>query len=55
MWCAREWLYNEPDIEFEPESFGTMHTRKWMDKLSVTEHYVTMNGTQEIPLSGYMR
>lgn len=50
MWCAREWLYNEPDVEFEPESYGTMRTRKWMEQLGVKEHYVTMNGTQEIPL-----
>ncbi len=50
MWSARDWLYNEPDIEMQPEVYGTMHTRKWMDKLGVTEHYVTMNGTQEIPL-----
>ena len=50
LWCAPEWLWNEEDIEFEPELWGTLHQRHWMDKLGVSEHYVSMNGTQEIRL-----
>lgn len=50
LWCAPEWLWEEPDVEIEPELFGTRHTRKWMDELGVREHYVTKDGTQEIPL-----
>ena len=50
MWCAPEWLWNEVDEELEPELWGTLHTRGWMDKLGVTEHYVTKDGTLEIPL-----
>lgn len=49
-WTAPLWLYEEEDIEFEPELWGTKHQRKWMEKLGVTEHYVSGNGTQEIPL-----
>lgn len=50
MWCAREWLYNEPDVELEPGLWGTIHTRKWMDKLGVKTHYVTKDGTLKIDL-----
>ena len=50
LWCAPEWLWEEEDVEFEPELWGTRHTRKWMDKMGVTEHYITKDGTQRIPL-----
>lgn len=50
VWNAPDWLWEEPDVELEPEIFGTVHQRKLMDELGVTEHYVTMNGTQEIKL-----
>ena len=50
LWCAPEWLWNEADVEFEPELWGTLHTRGWMEKMGVTEHYVTKDGTLEIPL-----
>jgi len=52
LWCAPGWLWEEPDIEFEPELWGTIHTRSWMEKLGVTEHYVTKDGTQKIKLFG---
>ncbi len=65
LWCAPEWLWNEDDVELEPELWGTMHQRAWMEKLGVTEHYVSKDGVQEIPLvrheigrgrnSGHMR
>ena len=50
LWCAADWLYDEADVEFEPELWGTRHQRKWMDALGVKEHYVSGRGTQEIPL-----
>lgn len=50
LWCAPEWLWEEADEEFEPELWGTRHQRKWMDELGVKEHYVTKDGTQDIPL-----
>lgn len=50
MWCAPDWLYDEGDYEIEPELWGTMHTRKWMEKLGVKTHYVTKDGTQKIKL-----
>ena len=50
LWCAPEWLWNEADVSFGPELWGTMHTRKWMDELGITEHYVSKDGTQQIPL-----
>ena len=51
MWCAPDWLYDEGDYEIEPELWGTMHTRKWMEKLGVKTHYVTKDGTQKIDIS----
>ncbi len=50
LWCAPDWLWEEEDVEFEPELWGTLHTRKWMDKLNIRKHYVTKDGTQEIPI-----
>ena len=50
MWCAPEWLWEEDDVEHEPELWGTRHQRKWMYNMGVTEHYVTKDGTQEIKL-----
>ena len=50
LWCAPDWLWEEEDVEFEPELWGTKHQRKWMEELGVREHYVTKDGTQEIPL-----
>lgn len=63
LWCAPDWLYNEVDIPdylkdekyLAPDMsrlrmYGTGMTRKWMDILGATTHYVTMNGTQEIDL-----
>lgn len=50
LWCCPEWLWNEEDVEHEPGLWGTMHQRKWMYELGVNEHYVSMNGLQEIQL-----
>ena len=50
IWCAPLWLYEEADIEFEPELWGTVHQRKWMENLGVRTHYVSGMGTQEISL-----
>ncbi len=50
LWCAPEWLWEEEDIEIEPDLWGTKHQRKWMYNMGITEHYVTKDGTQLIPL-----
>ena len=50
LWCAPDWLWEEDDVEFEKDSWGTRHTRAWMEKLGVKENYVTKDGTQFIPL-----
>ena len=61
MVCA-DWLYNEPEVpeyfaDYErakksgrTRMYGTAVTRKWMEQLGVTEHYVTKDGTQRIVL-----
>ena len=62
LWCAPLWLYNEEELPpylADPEKrkkrhrtrmFGTALTRRWMDLLGVKTHYVSGEGTQEIPL-----
>lgn len=50
MWCAPDWLWEEDDIEFAPEAWGTKHQRKWMENMGVREHYITKDGTQLIRL-----
>lgn len=62
MWCARDWLYAEPEVpdwmkDRERQKrmkrirmYGVALTRKWMDLLGVKKHYVTADGTQTIPL-----
>lgn len=50
IWCAPEWLWNEADVEFEHELWGTLHTRKWMQSIGVRENYVSKDGIQCIPL-----
>lgn len=50
LWCAPDWLWEEEDIEHEPELWGTWHQRKWMYDMGVTKHYVSKDGTQEIEL-----
>lgn len=51
MWCAPDWLYEESaEKEYCPGMYGTMRTRLWMEKLGVTKHYVTKDGTQRIEL-----
>lgn len=51
LWCCPDWLWDEADVELEPDLFGTRRTRKWMQELGVKEHYVTKDGTARIPLS----
>lgn len=48
MWCAPDWLYNEPPRLIRNRMYGEMLTRQWMDELGVRTHYVTMNGTNVI-------
>ncbi len=62
LWCAPEWLYNEPEVPPYLEDaenlikmkrvrmYGTALTRKWMDLLGVKKHYVTKDGTQVIDI-----
>ena len=62
LWCAPDWVYNEGELAGmlgdtgrlwkmrRIRMYGTERTRRWMDILGVKEHYVTMNGTQEIAL-----
>ena len=48
IWCCQSWLYNENDREIQPNMYGVAMTRKWMDEIGVTEHYITKDGDQII-------
>ncbi len=63
LWCARDWLYAEeelPEYLRDPayvaehpsrlRMYGTAVTRRWMDALGATTHYVTKDGTQVLDL-----
>ena len=62
MWCAPDWLWEESEIigylddkYYSADSsrlrmYGTTMTRKRMDQLGATTHYVTKDGTQTILL-----
>ena len=48
IWCCQSWLYNENDREILPDMYGVAMTRRWMDEIGVTEHYVTKDGDRII-------
>lgn len=48
IWCCQSWLYNENDREISPGMFGVALTRRWMEEIGVTEHYVTKDGDHVI-------
>lgn len=50
FWCAPEWLYNEEPKYIRERMYGEKMTRKWMEKMGVTQHYVTKDGTQSVEI-----
>jgi beta-lactamase superfamily II metal-dependent hydrolase len=48
IWCCPSWMYNENDREIAPGMFGVAMTRRWMEEIGVTEHYVTKDGNHTI-------
>ena len=48
IWCCQSWLYNENDREIAPDMYGVAMTRKWMEEIGVTDHYVTKDGDHVI-------
>lgn len=48
LWCCADWLYNEDPYVLPDRLWGTVMTRFWMERMGVTEHYVTKDGTQTI-------
>lgn len=50
LWNAPEWLWNEPDYYIRERMYGLGATRKWMDAIGITRHFVTKDGTQKFDL-----
>ena len=48
LWCCPDWLYEEPPICHGDRLWGTIMTRKWMEWIGITKHYVTKDGTHKI-------
>ena len=49
LWASPEWLWNNDAGDgFDTGPWRTVETRRWMEKLGVTEHYVQKDGTAEI-------
>ncbi|MBE6633582.1 MAG: MBL fold metallo-hydrolase [Ruminococcaceae bacterium] len=48
IWCCQAWLYRENDRLILPDMYGVAMTRRWMEEIGVTEHYVTKDGDQII-------
>lgn len=50
LWCCADWLYNEAPVCFGDRLWGTVMQRKWMERMGITKHYVTGEGTHRIAL-----
>lgn len=50
IWNAPAWLWEEPPTRFGDRIYGQKMTRYWMEKLGVTQHIITKDGTAEIDL-----
>ena len=48
IWCCQSWLYNEDDRLILPDMYGVALTRRWMEEIGVTEHYVTKDGDRVV-------
>ena len=48
IWCCQAWLYREDDRLISPDMYGVAMTRRWMEEIGVTEHYVTKDGDHVI-------
>ncbi len=50
MWNAPDWLWEEPGDLVDYRRYGLKRTRLWMERIGVTEHIVTKDGTAEVDL-----
>lgn len=50
MWNAPAWLWEEEGVRFGDRIYGQKMTRRWMEKIGVTEHIITKDGTAVILL-----
>lgn len=50
IWNAPIWLWEEPNVLVDYRRYGVGRTRLWMERLGVTEHIVTKDGTAEVEL-----
>lgn len=51
LWCSPEWLWdNNPGRGYDTGRWKTIVTRGWLSDLGIKWHYVSKDGTHEVPL-----
>lgn len=51
LWCTPDWLWdNNAGRGYDTHIWKTIVTRGWLSDLGIKWHYVTKDGTQEVPL-----
>lgn len=49
LWPTATWLYNNDRGEgFNTAQFESVTTRRWMEEIGITEHYVSCDGLHKI-------
>ncbi len=51
FWCTPEWLWNNNNgLGYDTHTWKTIVTRGWMSEIGVKWHYISKDGTHEVPL-----
>ena len=52
FWCTPDWLWdNDAGRGYDTHSWKTIVTRGWMSEIGVKWHYISKDGTHEVPLA----
>ncbi len=50
FWCTPQWLWdNDNGLGYDTHCWRTLVTRGWMSNIGVKWHYISKDGTQEVP------
>lgn len=51
FWCTPSWLWdNDAGRGYDTHSWKTIVTRGWMSEIGIKWHYVSKDGTHEVPM-----
>lgn len=52
LWCTPKWLWdNDAGLGYDTHTWRTVVTRGWMSDIGVKWHYISKDGTHEVPLN----